>query len=47
MSDNISFEKYESDRGKLVIVVEEHKFRQAFVREIRWRYTDIRVVLGF
>jgi hypothetical protein len=38
----IPFKKIEFDRGKPVIVVEDQKFRQAFIKkngEIRWRCT--------
>ena len=38
----IPFKKIESDRGKPVIVVEDQKFCQAFIKkngEIRWRWT--------
>jgi hypothetical protein len=38
----IPFKRIESDRGKPVIVVEDQKFRQAFIKkngEIRWRCT--------
>ena len=38
----IPFKKIESDRGKPVIVVEDQKFHQAFIKkngEIRWRCT--------
>ena len=39
---DIEIKKIESNRGKLVIVVEDYKFRQAFVKkngDIRWRCT--------
>jgi hypothetical protein len=38
----IPFKKIESERGKPVIVVEDQKFHQAFIKkngEIRWRFT--------
>ena len=38
----IPFKKIQSDRGNPVIVIEDQKFRQAFIKkngEIRWRCT--------